>query len=302
MIFPNFFDSINRPWGKDSCLFSFEDSSWILLDKYYSKYIERYENKFSFIPKNIHQVWLGSELPQKSRELQANIIDLHPEWSYKLWTDNDICYFGSDFEDKINKIENLGLKSDIFRYVILEAMGGIYLDCDFYCVKSFESLINNVSFFAGVCDPGDNNLPLIANGFFGCSVNHPILKDIGKELKENIDDVSEYQNSVEIFNSTGPSYFTKKIFKYLNNNACKNVVIFPSTFFYPINNRKRNMINRKMLLECSYNETVAIHLWHASWVANKRRLIDKVKDLIPLRHIKLTKKIKIYLVRLLFNK
>jgi inositol phosphorylceramide mannosyltransferase catalytic subunit len=290
MVFPNFYDSINKPWGKDACLFSFEDSSWGVLDNCYKKYINNFTNKDSFIPKNIHQIWLGSDLPQESKELQKKIIDLHPDWSYKLWTDKDLCHFGSDFENKMNKIENFGLKSDIFRYKILEAMGGVYLDCDFYCIKPFESLIKNVNFFAGVCDPGDNNLPLINNGFFGCSINHPILKNISIELKDNLDKATQYHNQVEVFNSTGPSFFTRQIFTYLTNTSTDKIVIFPSTFFYPINNRKRNFITKKMLKKCTYDETIAIHLWNASWVTTKRRLIDKIKDYIPLRTIVFLKK------------
>jgi mannosyltransferase OCH1-like enzyme len=299
MIFPDFFESINKPWGKDACLFSFEDSSWILLDKYYTKYKENFENKSSFIPKKIHQVWLGSELPQKSKELQKKIIDLNPEWSYKLWTDRDISYFGSDFENQLNKIENLGLKSDVFRYVILEAKGGIYLDCDFFCVKPFEPLINNVNFFAGVCDPGDNNLPLINNGFFGCSINHPLLKNISIEIKNNLDEGTQYQNQVEVFDFSGPSFFTRQIFKYMKYHSHDKVVIFPSSFFYPINNRKRNFITKKLLERSTYKETIAIHLWHASWVTSKRRFIDKIKDRLPLRHIRLIKSLKNNLKKIL---
>ena len=292
MVFPDFLDSINKPLGKDARLFNFEDSSWGVLDNCYKKYINNYTNKDSFIPKNIHQIWLGSDLPQESKELQKKIIDFHPDWNYKLWTDKDLCYFGSDFENKMNKIDNFGLKSDIFRYKILEAIGGIYLDCDFYCIKPFESLIKNVNFFAGVCDPGDNNLPLINNGFFGCSINHPILKNISIDLKDTIDKATQYHNQVEVFNSTGPSFFTRQIFTYLTNNSTDKIVIFPSTFFYPINNRKRNFITKKMLKKCTYDETIAIHLWNASWVTTKQRSIDKVKDRLPLRYIKFMQNIK----------
>lgn len=60
------------------------------------KYIELYERNMPFvlirqektkIPKIIHQIWLGSPLPQKFKKLQASWIKMHPEWTYILWTD-----------------------------------------------------------------------------------------------------------------------------------------------------------------------------------------------------------------------
>ena len=46
------------------------------------------------IPKIIHQIWLGSELPVRFRGYQQNWRRLHPDWDYKLWTDRDVENFG----------------------------------------------------------------------------------------------------------------------------------------------------------------------------------------------------------------
>ena len=48
-----------------------------------------------------------------------------------------------------DSITNLGQKSDYLRYHILNQFGGIYVDTDFECLKSFDSL-SYVDFLVGV--------------------------------------------------------------------------------------------------------------------------------------------------------
>lgn len=48
-------------------------------------------NKQCRIPKKIHQIWLGSPLPEKFARLAATWKQHHPDWEYmQLWTDQDI--------------------------------------------------------------------------------------------------------------------------------------------------------------------------------------------------------------------
>ncbi len=45
------------------------------------------------IPKIIHQIWIGSPLPQKYYRWQKSWQKYHPDWEYKLWTERDIEKF-----------------------------------------------------------------------------------------------------------------------------------------------------------------------------------------------------------------
>ena len=39
------------------------------------------------IPKIIHQIWVGGKkIPQKYKKLIKTVKDVHPDWEYKLWT------------------------------------------------------------------------------------------------------------------------------------------------------------------------------------------------------------------------
>ena len=300
MYLPLFFESIKKPLGRDARLFNFNDPMWDVLQDLYNGYSNRSNEHKSHIPKIIHQIWFGGDLPSDSIELQKRIIEFNPGYTYKLWTDDDLGFFGDEFADKLSKISNLGLKSDIFRYLILEFHGGIYLDCDFYCTNNFDVLIRGNEFFAGIGNPDIKSLPSILNSCFGCSVNNAIMKSISTELINNIESFYLLQKAEDIFNATGPTFFTEIILTYLKYEPNKNIVIFPSTFLYPINNRRRYFINQKMLNENTYAETVAIHLWNVSWIKSNDILFDKFQAYVPLRVLLLLKKIGLlHLVRII---
>jgi mannosyltransferase OCH1-like enzyme len=87
------------------------------------------ENNFSLIPpgtelkipKIIHQIWLGSPLPESFKALRQSWITQHMgrDWLYKLWTDEDVAQmelYNQEFYDATN---NYGIKSDILRWEIL---------------------------------------------------------------------------------------------------------------------------------------------------------------------------------------
>jgi hypothetical protein len=52
-------------------------------------------------------------------------------------------------KDAFSGATNYGEKSDILRYEILSQFGGIYVDCDFECLKPFDDLLS-CAFFTGL--------------------------------------------------------------------------------------------------------------------------------------------------------
>ena len=43
--------------------------------------------QIQMIPKIIHQTYINTSIPEVWQEAQQSCIDLHPDWEYKLWTD-----------------------------------------------------------------------------------------------------------------------------------------------------------------------------------------------------------------------
>ena len=63
---------------------------WQKLDNQFTKWIFRDGNIPPKIPKIIHQIWLGGNLPNKYRRWTESWIAQNPEYSYMFWDDNNV--------------------------------------------------------------------------------------------------------------------------------------------------------------------------------------------------------------------
>lgn len=212
------------------------------------------------IPKIIHQIWLGGKFPEKYVYYRDKMMDINKGWEYKLWTDDDVDGFGLKNIKLFNNIKNLGAKSDIFRYEILERLGGVYIDTDFDTVKSFDDLLH-LDAFAG---NGHVAAPEIFNSIMASIPNHKYMSAIVKELQK----IENFNDNIDgVMNNTGP-YFVSRVF-YDTINESDNVVIFPTKFFFPFpatyrhipQNDKYNTITNSF----NNKNTYCLHLWHTTW-------------------------------------
>lgn len=214
------------------------------------------------IPKIIHQIWLGSPLPEKYKMLQATWIKHHPDWHYILWTDEDIEALGLENKKLYDATTNWGKKSDIARLEILDRFGGLYVDTDFECVRPFDVFHHCCDFYAGLnCGP----TVLILNGLMGAAPGHPVIKRSLEKLKANEGMPDNYMN---IMYGTGPGLITEA-FKELTPTSKNRTVIFPSTYFYPWPYYMRDEKDRAVIESWIKPETFGIHHWHLSWNEGK---------------------------------
>src|ERR1035437_13952 len=120
---------------------------WKLLENLYEKNYENYLDKsLESIPKLIHQIWIGGKIPDKFKRLSETWIEKNPTWTYRLWGNDDVKDLNLVNKILYDRASNVGIKSDILRYEILYTFGGISVDTDFECIKSFDDLIF-LSFF-----------------------------------------------------------------------------------------------------------------------------------------------------------
>jgi hypothetical protein len=147
------------------------------------------------IPKVVHFIWLGPKpFPSKSVENVRTWMAQHPSWTFKFWTDRDRptpCngmqkVFVKDFsffrlQHCYVQSQNYGEKSDILRYEILHREGGVYVDHDANCLRSFESLHSGCDFYCGFETPHEpfvgRNLTC-GNGVIGSRPHHPVVKKV----------------------------------------------------------------------------------------------------------------------------
>ena len=212
------------------------------------------------IPKIIHQIWLGGEVPEKFLKLTESWKKMHPEWEYKLWTDEDVETFPFINEKAFFAATNYGMKADILRYEILRAYGGLYVDIDFECLKPMDIFHHAHHFYCGMDPQG-----IIGNSLIGCTPFHPIIESciisISKLKRFTLSDD-------EIQMATGP-FLLHFITANLMKRSVGDPVCYPTKFFFPFqykNCKGLNFLdaktqNRDLLLE----DTHAIHYWAESW-------------------------------------
>jgi len=228
---------------------------WLIIENLFNKNITEPISKDKKIPKIIHQIWLGDNIPAEVLSLQATIQEANKDYDYKLWREADILNLDFKNKDLFKQAKNLGQKSDIARYAILKQFGGIYLDSDFKGIKSFDCLLH-LSFFTGVSYDKE---PTLFNGLIGTTNNNCIIEDLN-----NITEIRD-QDGMDVIKSTGPWFMTKKVFKNINYLGNSEIVVLPVAFFYPYPNFSHDKIFGDLPDKYIFDETICIHLWHSRW-------------------------------------
>ena len=198
------------------------------------------------IPKILHFIWIGpNNFPLSSIKNVRSWLAHNKGWKIKFWTDRprpspckemEICLvenFSFHFlKNYYKKAKNWGEKSDLLRYEILLQEGGIYVDHDANCLRSFDLLSRSYDLFACAGTPHErvgDIVTTVCNHLIGASPNHPVIRECidilaKKELMPSQKDVG----SMVI--STTYLAFTLAIHKKISQRGFSNI-IFPASYF-----------------------------------------------------------------------
>lgn len=251
----------------------------------YEKNVEKLKNDFivqNKIPKIIHFIWIGGELPCYLNFCINSWKKLHPEWQIILWDDLRVGGFKLQNQFIYDAVVNVGSKVDILRLEILKQMGGVYVDTDFFCLKPID-ILTDMEYFNSSESIGNT---LINNGIIGCIPNHYIINDMLNELSSGMISNKNIDNVLEL---AGPLFITNFfIRKYMDNKSyfSENVLILPPSYFcsFPFKLRSRFWDNEIFLCdlieEYTLAESFAVHLWNNSWIkVRDNRTLDFLNNL-----------------------
>ncbi|WP_186036822.1 glycosyltransferase family 32 protein [Burkholderia gladioli] len=132
------------------------------------------------IPKQVHIIWIGGDIPARNRACIQTFVRQNPDWTINLWFDanqlltgkrqaqvNAIASFCATNGIKLREVQrdlkmgknaaiyqrelvdrgaNFGAASDVLRIEILLQEGGLYVDTDVDCVAPLGSLICHQSY------------------------------------------------------------------------------------------------------------------------------------------------------------
>ena len=94
------------------------------------------------IPKLIHQTAKTADIPPQWQAYQQKLRSLHPDWTYRLWTDADNLAFVQKeypaFLPIYQKLPKNIMRVDVIRYLIMYKLGGLYMDLDYEMLKPFD--------------------------------------------------------------------------------------------------------------------------------------------------------------------
>ena len=229
------------------------------------------------IPRIVHQIWLGSPVPNEFRQWMDSWR--HEGWDYKLWTDEEIAKLNMRNRELYDRSENFGEKSDIARLEILYQYGGLYVDTDFECLKidTFDELHRGFDFYIGF-EPLEHgytnkfNMNKFCNALIASAAAHPLLHDLIENIGANY---LAYQRCCSAIQKTGPSYLTRIICEFETAGTHDNRNIYlPCTFFYPLNEPEiRKAVDFHLWIP---NETAGIHYWYGSWTKSSKLLGESI--------------------------
>ncbi len=251
-----------------------DKNKWeILAEQYKEKNSLSNKKPADQIPKLIHQIWIGPKpLPEKYKIWMKSWQDLNKDWDYKLWTDQNIGELNFINKDLFHNSKNIGFKSDIARYEILNKFGGLYADTDFECIKKVPDYFRSYEFVS--CIVFDNT-PVIANGLLMSKPNSFLLSEIINNVSLQKNDNS----AMETLKCSGALLITKIYFSLNAEDRNRNLIL-PSNYFYPLPNfpiDKRTNVNKFI-----NKETIGIHYWEVSWMKKNViiRIIKRIKKIL----------------------
>lgn len=181
------------------------------------------------ISKIFHQIWLG-EKPMHPLMVawQRKWMELHPTWDFHLWTEEEDrrdthlsslrlqpgpgnpCFnlrITNLYPQLTAKACHLAQRANIWRYQILLAFGGIYLDTDIEPHKPIDELIGERSAFVV---PRIDSKVIYENAIFGTVPGHRWIQALVDRLPEKDPTVSL---------SMGVDYFTPISLKFSEVSA-----------------------------------------------------------------------------------
>ncbi|XXQ30064.1 Glycosyl transferase [Plasmodiophora brassicae] len=241
-------------------LYSSDDEAW--LSKFRTAYARiRDERPAGSIPQRIHQIWLGDlkGAPADMRRRASRIRDLHPDWDYRLWTDDDVIDMEMRRRDLFDAADTAVGRADVLRWEIMFQYGGVYLDVDFDVLSPLDDLVTRYSAFVGFGSTGHVE---IMNSVIGCTPRLSFASDVLDAMTSTNRD----RSATALMDATGPGMLTRFCGNELDLGRMvrESIVVLPSAVLFPLPNTMRALCDadkRRFRTQYSF----AMHHWSASW-------------------------------------
>jgi autotransporter strand-loop-strand O-heptosyltransferase len=189
------------------------------------------------IPRVIHQTYKTNDLPSEISEVVQRLKDMNPTFEYRFYNDKDCVDFITENYDKetlnlyLSINPNYGsAKSDLFRYLLMYKVGGVYLDIkSCTTIPLEETLLPTdeylLTHWEGLdwADELNYHFGEFQNWHIICRPKHPFLHRIIEIVKENIKNYIGGSDKETVLRVTGPIAYSKGIIELLSKHKTNQV-------------------------------------------------------------------------------
>jgi hypothetical protein len=206
--------------------------------------------------KIIHQLWVGKYvIPEKDHNYTEGIKINNPSFQYNFWDNYNL----PELPDRIHELRQLYSKhekwvelADMLRYYLVYKYGGLYIDCDYEFIKSFDDIeLNDYDGFVLLLFNREDIT--ICNSMFGFKREHPLMEYICEKM---------YNNGNIMW--LGPNFFGEQIKKFLGLDERERDEVVK---------QKLEAINIKVIDRNIERPKYAIHHYSYTWgPENKQKL------------------------------
>jgi mannosyltransferase OCH1-like enzyme len=202
------------------------------------------------IPRIVHRIWLGSDIPRVARRFGESWEHHCPGWEVRTWRDWDLPPLIN--QRAFDEVTHPSQRADLARLELLWRFGGVYVDTDFEALRPIETVLDGVD-----CFLASEDRRFVGTAIMGSRPGHPF---IGRLVERASASIAAHPGEPPN-RQTGPFFVTAELKAYQRTNGRRDgVVVFPVDLFYPYHYSEP---------ERRYDDfpgAVAVHHWTGSWV------------------------------------
>lgn len=216
------------------------------------------ETENPVIPKKIHYVWIGGEMPLILKKNVEMWKQLCPDYEFYEWNDNNYNIKSVPYMKQAYELKKWAFVSDYIRLDVVYKYGGIYLDTDIEMVKKPDTLLYQHCFGCV-----DSSLTMNLGSGFGAVPGMEIIREL-RDYYNGISFLKE-DGSMDFTSCNTYSYQVLKKYGYKINNklqTVKGMNIYPMIFQGACQFANKKLINDK---------TFFIHYGNLSWFKNRTK-------------------------------
>ncbi|MFW2389369.1 MAG: glycosyltransferase [Polyangiales bacterium] len=228
-------------------------------------------------PRIIHQTWKNEQVPSSLAPYQASWKRLHPDWEYRLWTDEDNdALVENEFPSLLDLYQSLPRaihRADFARVLYLWRFGGLYVDLDIAALKPADELLDGASCTLGT-EPKLHAERLrgvdqvVCNAAMASEPGHPFWERMIDQIRER-----STQGREDPVWMTGPLCLQAA---YEAHGEALGVALWDPDVFFPLPDLGSRSLPlsplerrhyERMVASGSYpRKSVGVHHWAHTWI------------------------------------